>query len=246
MKEPVRKLLEVLMWIVIGVIFPIFCLPIWIWRMCYLKKRCPEIHRGYLWWPFGILTAIWGPVVALFASLFIAIAIDPEGSGFVPRVVPAEECTEYGSAEGLYKLTGVRFPEVEMVEAYNYNDGGLPSCWWNTHKLAIRQSDAKTLQMRLEEACIKDSTHWESLDEASYQRWKETRVPGCRLYEDGTDNIYWYFIYPDSSSVDRSKGMCDRMVGSVEDGTLIKDWDGTFVSVEVQKDTIWIREGWLR
>lgn len=39
--------------------------------------------------------------------------------------------------------------------------------------------------------------------------------------------------------------MCDRMV-EMDDGSLTKDWDGSFVSVEVQNDTIWIREGWLR
>lgn len=52
-------------------------------------------------------------------------------------------------------------------------------------------------------------------------------------------------FHPDSTSVDRSRGMCDRMVEK-DDGSLTMDWDGSFVSVEVQNDTIWIREGWLR
>lgn len=245
MKKATQKVFETLGWILALLIFPVIGLIFWIWRMCYLKKRCPEIRRGYLWWPFGIMTAFWSPVIILLGWFLIAIATDPDGAGFVPRIIQIDESTEYGSAEGLYRLTGVRFPEVEMVEAYNYNDGGLPSRWWNTHKFAIRQSDAKALQMRLDRACVEDSVHWSALDEESYQRWEESRVSRNPLDENRTDNVYWYFIYPDSTSVDRSRGMCDRMVEG-NDGTLTKDWDGTFVSVEVQNDTVWIREGWLR
>ena len=59
------------------------------------------------------------------------------------------------------------------------------------------------------------------------------------------ESIYSYFIYPDQTPVDRSRGMCDRMVES-SDGELTPDWDGDFVSVEIQKDTIVLRDGWLR
>lgn len=104
------------------------------------------------------------------------------------------------------------------------------------------------LREKLERAYVIDSTHWEILEEPSWQRQEESRALN-RILQDGdsssADNVYWYIIYPDSTSVDRSRGMCDRMVEGA-DGTLVADWDGTFISVEVQRDTVWIREGWLR
>ena len=59
------------------------------------------------------------------------------------------------------------------------------------------------------------------------------------------ESIYSYFIYPDQTPVDRSRGMCDRMV-TMDDGSVVNDWDGSFISVEIQKDTIVLRDGWLR
>ena len=59
------------------------------------------------------------------------------------------------------------------------------------------------------------------------------------------ESMYSYFIYPDQTPVDRSRGMCDRRVKR-EDGSLTEDWDGDFISVEVQRDTITLRNGWVR
>jgi hypothetical protein len=39
--------------------------------------------------------------------------------------------------------------------------------------------------------------------------------------------------------------MCDRMV-KMEDGSLVPDWDGGFISVNIENDTIYLKQGWLR
>jgi hypothetical protein len=57
--------------------------------------------------------------------------------------------------------------------------------------------------------------------------------------------VYHYEIYPDEQPVDRSRGMCDRMVEGF-DGEMVTDWDGTFISVDVVNGTIILREGWSR
>ena len=64
-------------------------------------------------------------------------------------------------------------------------------------------------------------------------------------YENEHVEYYSYRIYPDQKPVDRSRGMCDRMVKGYND-ELTVDWDGSFVSVEIQNDTIVLRDGWLR
>lgn len=251
MKKSVSRFLEALLWVVTGVFLPLISLVAWILRMLDLKKK-QEVKRGYMWWAFGIVTALWLPVIIFFSVILGAAIISPEDLWMQPNIVAINdgvESSEYCSADGLYRLTGLKFPEVEVLEAWNYNDGGLPSYGWNVYKLAIGQSDVMPLREKLERACVIDSTHWEILEEPSWQRQEESRALN-RILQDGdssggSDRIYWYMIYPDSTSVDRSRGMCDRMVEGA-DGTLVADWDGTFISVEVQRDTVWIREGWLR
>lgn len=241
-----QKVLETLGWILALLFFPVIGLIFWIFRMRNLKKKNPEMKRGYMWWAFGVAGAVWF-VIALPFAFFIALVIaNPED--FSPSLHKTDGLSQYGSAEGLYKLTGVEFPEVTMIDAYDYMDGGLPSTHWDEHKFTIKPSDAPGLHRRLERACITDPTHWEILDEPSYMRCEVLGYMGRNAHKEYAENpskIYWYFIYPDSTSVDRSNGMCDRMV-EMDDGTMTMDWDGTFVSVEVQNDTIWIREGWLR
>ena len=94
---------------------------------------------------------------------------------------------------------------------------------------------------RLEHACQTDSTHWGlrtgSIGDYFYRGTGEPTNEG--------ESMYSYFIYPDQIPVDRSRGMCDRMV-TLGDGTIVDEWDGSFISVEIQKDTIVLRDGWLR
>lgn len=244
MKKSVSRFLEALLWVVTGVFLPLISLVAWILRMLDLKKK-QEVKRGYMWWAFGIVTALWLPVIIFFSVILGSMIFCPEEEGWAPSVHrDSIESSEYGSADGLYRLTGVKFPEVGEVDSFFYQDGGLPARWWRMHKFAISQNDVGLLHERLERACIADSTHWSVLYEpGSYQRQEEDRV--TRTNSGSADRVYWYMIYPDSTSVDRSRGMCDRGYVS-EDGTFHHDIDGTFISVEVQRDTVWIREGWLR
>lgn len=246
MKKSTQKVFESLGWTLAMLLLPVLGLIFWILRMRNLKKKNPETKRGYLWGAFGVASTAWF-VIALPIVFFIALVIaNPED--FSPSLHETDELSQYGSAEGLYKLTGVEFPEVTMIDAHDYMDGGLPSTHWDEHKFAIRPNDVQNLHKRLERACVTDPAHWKILDEPSYMRCEVQGYIGRNAREEYAENpskIYWYFIYPDSTSVDRSRGMCDRMV-EMDDGTTTMDWDGTFVSVEVQNDTIWIREGWLR
>ena len=73
---------------------------------------------------------------------------------------------------------------------------------------------------RPEHACVTDSTHWEQMV--------------------GDQTGYHYEIYPDQVPVDRSRGMCDRMVKGF-DGKMVPDWDGYYITVNVVNDTIILR-----
>lgn len=246
MKKSTQEIIEALGWILTMLILPILGLIFWIFRMRNLKKKNPEMTRGYMWWAFGAAGAVW--FLILFPIVFFIALVIANPEDFTSSLNKTEETSQYGSAEGLYKLTGVEFPEITMIDACLYVDAGLPQNYWYEHKFAVSPGDARSLHRRLERACVTDSTHWGILDTPSYMRCEVLGHMGRNAHEEYAANpskIYWYFIYPDSTSVDRSRGMCDRMVEK-DDGSLTMDWDGSFVSVEVQNDTIWIREGWLR
>lgn len=129
----------------------------------------------------------------------------------------------YRSAEDFHKLTGVVFPQLALADSAHFDEGGFPAAaWCNEYKYVPDDGFNKDFFRKLDKACKEDSTHW-SL----------------------TDSCYRYYILPDKDTVDRTKGMCDRMV-KMEDGSLVPDWDGSFISVNIENDTIYLKHGWLR
>ena len=128
----------------------------------------------------------------------------------------------YMTTEDFLKLTGVEFPELELIDSLHYDDGFPTSANWNEYKFVGKDNLTSGFYQRLDEACQTDSTHWNKNDEG-----------------------YNYHIHPDLHPVDRSRGMCDRQV-QLSNGEWVNDWDGTFVSVDIQNDTITLREGWVR
>ena len=128
----------------------------------------------------------------------------------------------YMTNEDFLKLTGVEFPELELIDSVHYDDGFPTSASWDEYKFVSKDNLIPAFYYRLDEACQIDSTHWNKDDKG-----------------------YNYHIHPDMNPVDRSRGMCDRQV-QLSNGEWVNDWDGTFVSVEIQNDTITLREGWVR
>lgn len=171
----------------------------------------------------GIPLLILKFIVCFFVVVLFVISCFDSNSG--KPVYSREKAVSpiYRSGEDFYKLTGVRFPEITMVDSVYFEDGGFPtSAWWNEYKYVPDDGFKKDFYEKLDKACKVDSTHW-SL----------------------TDSCYRYYILPDRDTVDRTHGMCDRMV-KMEDGSLVPDWDGGFISVNIENDTIYLKHGWLR
>ena len=135
----------------------------------------------------------------------------------------------------------MEFPELEMVDSLFFQDGGLPTNHWREYKFVAKGGLSDRFRQHLEHACVTDSTHW-------------TYTEGCvsDFYYEGTGEpkigdqmVYHYGIYPDLQPVDRSRGMCDRMV-KLDDGRMVEDWDGSYITVDIVNDTIILRNGWVR
>lgn len=230
-----KKVMKVLFWIIALILFPITAGLYFIWPSKIFKDR---MSKGWniFWWITYALTAFYCVAFkVLSCTVFILLAIGSAEGPCVSRDnVPAPD---YKTSEDFYKLTGVEFPELEMVDSLFFYEHGLPTNYWNEYKFITKGGLNKGFYKRLELACETDSKHWEYSEDSLSKGTGEPII--------GDRKIYKYWIYPDEEPVDRSRGMCDRMV-ELDDGSVVEEWDGSFISVEVRNDTIVLRKGWLR
>ena len=209
-----KKALKVIFWIIAFVLFPIVAGLYFIWPSRLFKDKMNKGWRVLGWVIYAMLAK---ECIILKVGLYLLL-VCASGSGSL-----YDPISDYQTSEDFYKLTGVEFPELEMVDSLYYDDMCLNPNTYHEYKFVVKEVN-KNFYRRLASACKSDSTHW---------RYNEA------------EDIYSYWIYPDQHPVDRSRGMCDRMVKR-EDGRLTEDWDGDFISVDVQRDTIILRKGWVR
>lgn len=215
-----KKLLKGIFWILAWVLFPIATGLYFIWPGNICKNKMSNGWKIFWWILYAVIAFVYATIKILFCLMFIAFAYGDDGKSTITEsATPAN----YRTSEDFYKLTGVEFPELEIVDSLFLDESCIMANMWNEHKFIAKGRQRKSFYKRLKRACKTDSTHW-------------------NYSESG---IYNYFIYPDSTPVDKSRGMCDRMV-DIGEVKKVVDWDGHFISVEIHNDTIVLREGWLR
>ena len=231
------------LWWIALILFPVATLVLIYWlpvRYADMKKA----SKVALWilYPFVALAIILPKL--LIGLFFLAFALGPSGSGPIVTKVGVEPPL-YCTTDDFYKLTGVRFPELELADSVRYEGSGdIKTTLFYEYKFVPKNGafDYKFIK-RLDKACERDPDHWSvkygsSLDNYGYLSYSILkRAVDEELY-------YRYFIYPDKEPVDRSRGRCDRMVKR-SDGTYSRDWQGNFVYVEVYSDVVILRRGWL-
>ena len=110
---------------------------------------------------------------------------------------------DYHNADDLQKVTGVEFPEIVPVDSF-YADGGLAGYGTQIKFVPVKPLD-KDFFYRLDQACKTDSCCW-SKDSTGYK----------------------YYICPEATPFDRTKGMQWRMVDDGY-GNKVPDWDGDYI-----------------
>lgn len=214
-----KELLKGILWILAWVLFPIATGLYFIWPGKICKNKMSNGWKIFWWILYAVIAFVYATIKILFCLIFIAFAYGDGKSYITESTTPAN----YRTSEDFYKLTGVEFPELEIVDSLFFDEHFPPSNVWNEYRFVAKGGLKNDFYKRLKRACKTDSTHWN--------------------YSEG--GIYNYFIYPDSTPVDRSRGMCDRMV-DIGEVKKVVDWDGHFISVEIHNDTILLREGWIR
>ena len=233
-----KNVLKVLFWIIAIILFPISAGLYFIWPSRILKDRMSQNWQTF-WWIIYAVQALIGIALKIFACLALILMTYENVDPCVTRDnVPAPD---YKTSEDFYKLTGIEFPELKMVDSLFFQDGGFPTNHWKEYKFIAKDGLNDSFHKRLEQACETDSTHWSYTDgdiaDYFYPSLGEPII--------GNQMHYHYRIYPDQEPVDRSRGMCDRMVEGF-DGKMVPDWDGSYITVDVVNDTIILRNGWVR
>lgn len=217
-----RKILQIFFWIIAFFLFPITAGLYFIWPGRIFKERLSKSWTRFWWIIYGFV-AFFGITSKICFSILVLIIAD--GYSREP-VISYEDFqpSEYRTAEDFRKLTGVEFPELEMIDSLYYNENIIHANTWNEYRFVLNGGLNDAFYKRLDCACKADSCHW--------------------IY-DKEEGIYRYVIYPDQHPVDRSRGMCDRMV-TMDNGRQVNDWEGDFISVIIERDTIVLRNGWIR
>lgn len=209
-----RNVLKVLLRIIAIILFPITAGLYFIWPSRIFKDRMSQNWKTF-WWIIYAVQAFIGVASKIFACLVFILMANEDVDPWVSRNnVPAPD---YKTSEDFYKLTGVEFPELEMVDSLFHDDIYI---YYREYQFVAKEGLSDVFYKRLERACVTDSTHWEQMV--------------------GDQIGYHYEIYPDQEPVDRSRGMCDRMVKGF-DGKMVPDWDGYYITVDVVNDTIILR-----
>ena len=217
-----KKALKIILWIIAFLLFPIAAGLYFIWPSRIWKNSISKGWKIFWWTAYTLLATLLVSLKIILCFVFIVILCGDSGEPIISREdVPAPA---YRTSEDFYKLTGVEFPELEMVDSLYYDENIIRANWWDEHKFVVKGGANNSFYKRLNRAYKVDSTHWK---------------------HDEENDIYRYFIWPDQHPVDRSRGMCDRMV-AMGDGNIVKPWDGDYISVEIQGDTVVLQEGWLR
>ena len=232
-----KNVLKVLFWIIALILFPITAGLYFIWPSKIFKDKMSKGWKIF-WWVIYAVQAFIGIASKVFACITIILMTYEDSGPIIIRDDIPE--SDYKTSADFHKLTGVEFPELEMVDSLFFQDGGFSTNHWREYKFVAKGGLSDRFRQHLERACVTDSTHWAYTEGCVSDYYYE----GTGEIMIGDQMVYHYEIYPDKEPVDRSRGMCDRMVEGF-DGEMVPDWDGSYITVDIVNDTIILRNGWV-
>ena len=211
--QKIYRILEISLWVIAAVLLPVISIIPWIFRIRNLKKKNPGQNRLYMWAVFVFMMIVNILYAGILFLAIIAGAIVGSPSPSISR--ENVSISEYGTAEKLYELTGIMFPDIAPVDSLQYNMWGVDPIEWTEHKYVFSDSPDESFYKSLENACTQEPEHWKIMDYI-----KPYYYMGIKI---GTeDKVYHY-----------------------EKSTPPETGKSYFISVDVQNDTIWLRKGYI-
>ena len=114
-----RKALRIILWIIAFILFPITAGLYFVWPSKILKERLSPNWRRFWWITYGFVALV-GITSKIWFYVVVPLALSYSGEPFTTceNVQPSD----YHTAEDFRKLTGVEFPELEMVDSLYYDE----------------------------------------------------------------------------------------------------------------------------
>ena len=144
-----RNVLKVLLRIIAIILFPITAGLYFIWPSRIFKDR---MSKGWniFWWITYALTAFYCVAFKVLscAILILFVIGSAEGPSVSRDNVPAPD---YKTSEDFYKLTGVEFPELEMVDSLFHDDIYI---YYREYQFVAKEGLSDVFYKRLERACV--------------------------------------------------------------------------------------------
>lgn len=128
----------------------------------------------------------------------------------------------FHTADDLYRVTGVEFPELIAVDSTFFDNLAASQ---SSVKFVPKSKLKKSFFRRLDKACREDTCCWTK-----------------------TEQGYHYYILP-ANNLDRRKDPKAAHWRMVEmDGKMVHDWDGSYIDViiPIKGDTITVIDGWFK
>ncbi len=168
---------------------------------------------------------IWTGMAGLYTLILVGIT-----SFLLTELVEASETVVNGPVDHVYfhnsaeleRITGVGFPEVELVDSsYTADLVFGQGYWYITEKFIPQNRGIGSFEERLKNACEHDEC------------WNED------------DGSYYFHVFTEHfCEFDRS--IHGPRMYEMDDGTIVKYWQGYYLEVNVpaQMDTIEVKYGW--
>lgn len=130
-----RKALRIILWIIAFILFPITAGLYFVWPSKILKQRLSPNWRMFWWITYGFVALV-GITSKIWFYVLVPLALSYSGEPFTTceNVQPSD----YHTAEDFRKLTGVEFPELEMVDSLYYDENIIRANTWNEYKFVAK------------------------------------------------------------------------------------------------------------
>ena len=153
------NILRKILWGVALIAFPVTTILYLIWPSRLFKERMSKGWRQFWWALYGTI-AVWNVILKIAVLVVFRVFNTADTTPVITRegVCPAT----YRSCEDFYKLTGVEFPELEMVDSLYYDDMCINPNTYYEYKFVAKEGLSRSFYRDLDQACESDPAHWQS------------------------------------------------------------------------------------
>jgi len=132
-----KKALKIILWIVAFLLFPITAGLYFILSIIISKSKLSKGWRRFCWAIYGIVATC----MVTYKALVFIVFHTMNTADTTPTISRENICpAPYRTSDDFYKLTGVKFPELEIVDSLYYDDMFLNPNTYHEYKFVVKEA----------------------------------------------------------------------------------------------------------